>query len=137
VLLFPLSIYLTQVENSAAAPTFGQHLAAVIAHSLCTWALVVLFIGGALRFFDYRSPWIQYVAQSSYWVFLLHLPVICFAGWWMVPFNLPAEIKFLCVTTFTGLVCFVSYHYLVQATWIGVFLNGRRFALDWPWRRTQ
>jgi hypothetical protein len=33
-------------------------------------------------------------------------------------------------------VCLVTYHYLVQDTWMGVFLNGKRFKLDWPWRGT-
>ena len=31
-------------------------------------------------------------------------------------------------------LCFVSYHYGVQRTWVSVFLNGKRFDLDWPWR---
>ena len=135
--LFPLSLYATHLEHSALAPAFGNHLAAVIVHGLCTWTLIYLFIGSALRFFDYESPWILYISQSSYWVFLVHMPVICFAGWWMVQYDLPAEFKFLCVTSFTAVVCFVTYHYAVQKTWVSVFLNGRRFDLHWPWQERQ
>ena len=94
-------------------------------------------IGGALRFFDYESPWILYISQSSYWVFLVHLPVVYVAGWWMVQYDLPAIVKFSCVAGFTTVVCFVTYHYWVQKTWVSVFLNGRRFDLDWPWRAVQ
>lgn len=132
--LFPLSLYVTHLEHSAAVPSFGNHLVAVLVHGLCTWTLIALFIGGALRFFDYESPWILYISQSAYWVFLVHLPVVCFAGWWMVQYDLPAVVKFLCVTSFTTVVCFVTYHYWVQKTWVSRFLNGRRFDLDWPWR---
>jgi glucans biosynthesis protein C len=133
LLLFPLSLYLSYVENTATTPGFRSHLAAVLAHAFCTWALMVFVIGSALRFLDRPSPWILYTSQSSYWVFLWHLPVISLAAWWMLQFDLPAEIKFLCVTSFTALVCFASYHYWVQRTWLSVFLNGRRFDMDWPW----
>ena len=133
LILFPLSLYLSHVEYSAFAPTQGMHLAAVLAHGLCTWTLVYLAIGCALRFFDYASPWILYTSQSSYWVFLVHLPVVAFSGWWLTQYDVPAVPKFLCVTGFTTLVCFVSYHYWVQNTRISDLLNGRRFKLKWPW----
>ena len=103
-------------------------------HGLCTWSLIYLFIGGALRYFDFESPWILYTSQSSYWVFLLHLPAVCFAGWLLLPYRFPAGFKFLIVVAITGLICFVTYHYWVRKTWVSVFLNGRRFDLDWPWR---
>jgi glucans biosynthesis protein C len=106
-------------------------------HALCTWALICLLIGGAQRFFDYASPWSLYISQSSYWVFLVHLPVVYMFGWWMVQYDLPAIVKFMVVAGLTTLICFVTYHYWVQKTWVGVFLNGRRFDLDWPWRSIQ
>ena len=134
LVLFPLSLYVTHLEHAAVAPAFGHHLAAVIVHGLCTWTLIYLFIGSALRFFDYESPWILYISQSSYWVFLVHMPVVSFAAWWLVQYDLPAAVKFLFATSFTTVVCFVTYHYWVQNTWISDFLNGRRFDLDWPWR---
>ena len=138
LILFPLSLLVTEWERAATASgmtaPFGNHLAAVMVHGLCTWALIGFFIGGALRYFDYDSPWILYISQSSYWVFLLHLPVVCFAGWWMLQYDLPAAVKFTAVSTFTIFACFVTYHYLVRKTWISEFLNGRRFDLDWPWR---
>lgn len=135
VVLFPLSLYVSQLEHAAPPPAFGIHLAAVIVHALCTWTLIYLFIGSALRFFDNESPWILYISQSSYWVFLVHLPAVCFAAWWLVQYDLPAMVKFLIVVAFTTFVCFVTYHYWVQNTWVSVFLNGRRFNLDWPWRK--
>ena len=42
-------------------------------------------------------------------------------------------IKFLLVGSFTTVVAFSSYHYLVRRTWVSVLLNGRRFSLRWPW----
>ena len=134
LVLFPLSLYVSHLEYLAGgSPGFWIHLAAVVANGLCTWALIYLFIGCALRFFDYEATWILYASQSSYWVFLVHMPLICLAGWWLVQYDFPAVLKFLLATGFTTLVCFVTYHYWVQNTWVSDFLNGRRFNLAWPW----
>jgi len=35
--------------------------------------------------------------------------------------------KFLIVLSLTSFICFVSYHYLVRGTFIGGFLNGRKY----------
>lgn len=132
--LFPLALHASHLDRAAHGANGLLHLGAVLANGLCTWALIYLFIGGALRFFDRDSPWIQYVSQSSYWVFLVHMPLVCLAGWWLVQFDLPAVLKFLLVCGFTAIVAFATFHYCVQKTWVGAFLHGRRFDLAWPWR---
>ena len=144
LVLFPLSLYLTALDLAAMpqavgphameAYAFGPHLAATLAHGLCTWALIYFCFGFALRYFDFASPWTLYYSQSSYWVFLIHMPLVALAGWWLVQFDLPAIFKFLCVVGFTMLISLVTYHYAVQKTWVSVFLNGQRFNLNWPWQ---
>jgi len=133
-ILFPLAMYASQLDNDVRGASTALHLGAVIANGLCTWALIYFFLGLAQRFFDRESPWIQYVSQSSYWVYLVHMPLVCLAGWWLVQFDLPAMLKFLLVCVFTAALAFLSFQYWVQRTWLGVFLHGRRLALDWPWR---
>jgi len=137
LILFPLAVYASHLDNDAHGASFALHLGAVLANGLCTWALICLFLGSALRFFDRQSPWIVYVSQSSYWVFLVHLPLVNFAGWWLLQFDLPSPLKFLLVCGFTSVVAFTTFHYGVQKTWISDFLYGRRFDLDWPWRRSR
>ena len=131
--LFPLATWASALDNNVRGASFELHLAAVLANGLCSWALICLFLGSAQRWFDRESPWIQYVSQSSYWVFLVHMPLICFAGWWLVQFDLPSPLKFLLVCGFTAIVAFLTFHYWVQKTWLSDFLHGRRFDLKWPW----
>ena len=133
----PLAGLFTRLDIGARGTSTALHLGAVLSNALCTWALVFLFIGSALRFFDRASPWILYVSQSAYWVFLVHLPLVFLAGWLLLPFDLPAAFKFLLVCAFTSLIAFVTFHYWVQRTWISDFLHGRRFDLDWPWRAAE
>ena len=134
LLLFPLSLYMSHLDNQAASAAFVVHLAAVVTQGLCTWVLIYAFVGVAMRHFDRPSPWSLYVSQSSYWVFLVHMPLVAIAAWWLVQYDLHAIIKFFSVVGFTTVLSFVSYHYWVQKTWIGAFLNGKRFDMQWPWR---
>lgn len=133
VFLFPLSTVLSALDNSARGGSAELHAYSVLANGLCTWALVYFFIGVALRFFDRASPWIEYTSQSSYWVFLVHMPLVSLAGWWLVQFDLPAVLKFFLACGFTALIAFLTFHYGVQKTWLSDFLHGRRFDLAWPW----
>jgi hypothetical protein len=133
-ILFPLTIYATHLEYTHPGAELGYHVLAVTVHAACTWTLIWLFVGAALRWFDRPTPWAVYASNSAYWVFLLHLPVICCMAWLLVPMDAHALVKFGINTTVTTVVCFVTYHYGVQNTWIGAFLHGRRFKQDWPWR---
>ncbi len=132
--LFPLSMAASRLDHSAHGGSAALHAAAVLANAGCTWALICFFTGSALRFFDRASAWSLYVSQSSYWVFLIHMPLLLLAGWWLVQFDLPAMVKFLLVCSFAAAGGFLSFHYVVQKSWLSDLLHGRRFDLPWPWQ---
>jgi glucan biosynthesis protein C len=136
LLLFPASMYATHLDlaNEMSGEYHGY---AVFLNAFLTWSLIYLFMGTFLRFLDFDSPWILYVSNSSYWVYLLHMPVIVFAAWALLPYELPAIVKFLVATSFTTLVCLLTYHYLVQNSWLSVLLNGMKFNQPWPWKAKQ
>jgi glucans biosynthesis protein C len=134
LVLFPISVYLSHLDNQALGSVSAYHLGAVVTHGLCTWALIYAFVGAAVRLLDRPSPWTLYAAQSAYWVYLVHMPFACFAAWALVGSELDALMKMPAVMAFTAVMSFVTYHYGVRATWIGRFLNGRRFDRVWPWR---
>jgi glucans biosynthesis protein C len=131
---FPVAVYASHIDHAIQPHATDVHLFACLANAVCTWAWIHFFIAAALRLFDRPSPWALYVSQSSYWVFLAHMPVTAFAAWALATSDWPAIFKFALVVSFTSLVCFLSYHYWIQRSWVSVFLNGRRFDRDWPWR---
>jgi len=133
-LLFPAALYASHLEYTTG-PGGGVHLAAALANGLCTWALIYFFVGCALRWFDYAATWILYASQSSYWVFLVHMPLVGLGGWWLARYDLPALAKLPLLMAFVAAGCFLSYHYVVQGSWLSVFLNGRRFRLPLPWKK--
>jgi glucans biosynthesis protein C len=131
--LFPLSLMASAADTRVKSGGAVLHLAAVLLNGLCTWALIYGFIGAAQRFFERPSQWISYLAQSAYWVYLVHLPIVMFAGWCLLPCDLPAILKFVLVCSSTAVLAFVTFHYAVQNSWVSIFLHGRRLRLVWPW----
>ena len=87
-------------------------------------------IGAALKFCANESPVRRYLADSSYWLYLAHLPIVFFlcAAFALVPWHW--AIKFPLILAIALTVLLTSYHYLVRPTWIGQILNGRKYPRD-------
>jgi len=124
--LFPLGLYASLLEQAGMRGA-KIHAAACIANGLATCALIAFLVGAAQRWFDRPSPRHAYAAHSAYWVYLVHLPLVFAIGWLLLPYEWPAGAKFALVVLGTALASFASYHWLVQGTWLGAFLNGRRY----------
>jgi len=136
LILLPLAIMATRNEFAMSEVDQQTHAIAVVLNACLTWSLIYLFMGLFLRFLDYESPWILYVSNSSYWVYLLHMPVVTTIAWLLLPFDLHAVIKFPIVVLTTTLICFSTYHYWVQSSWVSQLLNGIRFNHPWPWQQS-
>ncbi|MFV8345450.1 acyltransferase family protein [Flavobacterium sp. ZB4P13] len=94
--------------------------------SITVWLFTFGITGLFIRYGSNYSARMRYMSDSSYWVYLIHLPLTAIipAFIWKLPF--PAIVKFLIVLSLTTFICFVSYHYLVRNTFIGKFLNGKK-----------
>jgi glucan biosynthesis protein C len=105
----------------------GRALAA-----LAMWTLIYGFMGLFVRYYDRPNPVGRYLADASYWLYLIHLPLAIWIPGLMNGWNVSAFLK--SGITFTIMVCFcvVTYHYLVRSTTIGVLLNGKRYPRQLP-----
>ncbi len=100
------------------------------------WGFVLGFLGLFTRFFHQPSAWTRYVADSSYWIYIAHLPLVVALQVAVAKMPLIWQVKYPLIVAIATVVLFLSYHYLVRGTWIGVLLNGRRHSLVWPWQKT-
>lgn len=100
----------------------------MIIKCMCCWLLIFGITGLFIRFGSNHSARMRYVSDSSYWVYLFHLPLTVLLPALIANWNIAASLKFLFVTTVTTITCFVTYHYFVRNTFIGEFLNGRRYS---------
>ena len=100
-------------------------------YALAVWTWTLGLIGAALRFLTRERPAVRYVADASYWIYLMHLPVVIALQVWVFPLALPAVAKWGLVVGGAFLLLLGSYHLLVRHSWLGRWLNGRKL----PWRK--
>lgn len=100
---------------------------AVLNVSAC-WCLSMGITGLFLKHLDAHSQRWRYISDASYWVYLIHLPMVILLPALMVSLPVPAFIKVVVTIGFASFVCFWTYKKFVRNTAIGEFLNGRRYA---------
>ena len=105
-------------------------LAAVTA--IFIWFYLFAFLGLSLRFFNKYSRIASYLSDASYWIYLVHIPVVLIIQTLLINFNVNALVKFSIVTFTTFIITLISYNYLVRNTFIGTFLSGKRYSRGLP-----
>ena len=96
---------------------------------LATWLFIFGFISLCLRYLERPVPWLRYLADSSYWLYLIHVPVLIWVQVLVAPLPLPALLKGMLSLAIALPPMLASYHFAVRPTWLGELLNGRRYAL--------
>ena len=69
---------------------------------------------------------IRYLADASYWCYLLHLPLVLWLQVLVAKWPVNGWLKFAFIMAVNVLVLLASYHWCVRYTWIGRLLNGPR-----------
>ena len=77
------------------------------------------------RFGDQPSPVGQYLSEASYWIFLIHLPLLIFVGGALSVTALPAIVKYLLTVAIVVPAVMATYHFLVRNSVLGRLLKGR------------
>ncbi|HET8576336.1 MAG TPA: acyltransferase family protein [Methylomirabilota bacterium] len=95
--------------------------------SLAMWLFVLGFIGTFLRFLERPLPWVRYLSDSSYWLYLAHMPVLLALQLVAAGMGWTPATKALGVLGASIPILLASYHLLVRHTWVGMILNGRRY----------
>jgi hypothetical protein len=68
----------------------------------------------------------RYLAESSFWLYLAHLPVIIVIQTVLLPVNWPTPVKFLIVAAVAIGVSLLSYEAIVRRSLVGEIVNGAR-----------
>jgi len=100
-------------------------LAGAICYAPAIWTTSFAAIGLALRFLSGFSPVRRYLADASYWLYLIHLPILMALQVAVSQLDWPGPAKFAGILLVAVPVMLASYQLLVRDTFIGVVLNGR------------
>lgn len=112
-------------------PTTDKAVAAWVT-ALAVYSSAFAAMGLCLQFLSGHSPVRRYLADASYWVYILHLPLVMLAQVWVQDWSGPWWLKLGGVSLGVFAVCLVTYELLIRHSVMGRWLNGRRI----PWRRT-
>lgn len=108
-------------------PTAGHdHPIYCLLYPLTTWSWSFFLIGAARRFMTSENRVVRYLADASYWVFVVHVPVLLVLQYLVKDLAWPAEPKAAVVLLGTFSVALLTYQILVRHTIVGWLLNGRR-----------
>ncbi|MCB1641195.1 MAG: acyltransferase family protein, partial [Xanthomonadales bacterium] len=100
--------------------------AAVYALSGWYWSFGLL--GACQRWLARPSARWRYLADASYWIYLLHLPLVFGLQVALRDWPLHWSLKFPLIVGLTLVALLLSYRWFVRGSWIGALLNGRRKA---------
>lgn len=97
----------------------------IVAYATMMWTLVFGSIGVFKELFSKQIPVIRYVADSAYWLYLIHLPIVIWLQVAVAEYSLHWSIKLIGITAVTLAFEFLTYHLFVRSTFIGWVLSGR------------
>lgn len=106
---------------------------AAAAFGVATYASMFAVVGLALRFWSGHSALRRYLADASYWIYIVHLPLVMAAQVVVQDWTLVWPIKLAVVVVGVMAVSLASYELMVRHGMMGRWLNGRRV----PWRRAR
>jgi peptidoglycan/LPS O-acetylase OafA/YrhL len=96
---------------------------------LTAYLSVLLTLGSLVlgqKFLQRRHALLKVLADASYWVYLVHLPIVLFLQTLLIPLALPVPLKLGMVLVGTMLPCIATYFVFVRYTPLGWLLHGKR-----------
>ncbi|RMF43140.1 MAG: glucan biosynthesis protein [Planctomycetota bacterium] len=127
LIVFPVGLDLVSGTFGLVRPQdelpFGR-LAASFLQALYAWLMLRGSIGLFRQTMPAESKTLRYISDSSYWLYLSHLPLVLLAQWLVRDWPMPTVAKFVGIVVVVTALLLLSYHYCVRYTWIGRLLNG-------------
>ena len=83
----------------------------------------------ALRFLRAPRPAFRYLADASYWIYIVHLPIVMAFQVLVHDLDWPWPVKVAAIVGWTASITLASYEMLIRHSFMGRWLNGRKV----PW----
>jgi len=118
--------YKSPLAADIIADESARRWASCLLQVLYAWLMTLGLLGLFESILAKDRPWVRYLSDSSYWLYLVHLPLIVVGQALLLRTDLPPLAEFALLTTTTTAALLVSYHLAVRYTPIGALLNGKR-----------
>jgi glucan biosynthesis protein C len=104
-----------------------ERIAYAASYNLATWCWMFGLIGAAMRFLGKPSATWRYFSDASFFMYILHMPIVYTLEASMIRWPVHWSVKYPLVLLPTIALLVVIYHYGVRSTFVGQFLNGRKY----------
>lgn len=88
--------------------------------------------GFGYKYLNKPSDTLRYLSQAAYPVYIIHMFVLYAGAMIFLPLNMPAMLKFISISVFTGVVSLLIYEFIISRV---VFLRPL-FGLKWNFNRS-
>src|SRR5262249_5654033 len=95
-------------------------------YAVAAWCWTLGLVGAGVRWFSGHSPARRWIADSSYWLYIIHLPIVMALQVVVAQLAWPWWVKYPLVLVAAFTLMFASYQLLVRHSFVGRILNGRR-----------
>lgn len=109
-------------RSATPAPAIAWLLALLAAY-IGVWATIACLCLGRIAL-DTRHGLLRYLADASYWIYLVHLPVLLVIQYRLLDLDWPWPAKFALALGLTLGLCLLSYEALVRRTVLAGMLGG-------------
>ncbi len=126
--VLPVSVLVVLPAGLAVTylPEIRSWAASQVLQVLYAWGMCLGLIGLFRVLLARERPSVRYLADASYWVYLVHLPLVIGMQIVVRDWALPSGIKFLLITGAVTAILLLSYQAFIRYTPIGTLLNGRK-----------
>ncbi|GHG01223.1 acyltransferase family protein [Thalassotalea marina] len=114
------------IEQGAKITQGFEHVAMVILQAFSSVYFSLLALCYGKKLIDKQNAIVRYIADASYWLYIVHIPLLLLIQMPMLDWQTHAIIKLIAALTLTFVIGFISYHFLVRKTWLGQWLNGQK-----------
>ena len=111
---------------AAGIVTMNDRTLATVFQPAYAWTMSLGLIGLFHRCFAKPNPAVTWLADASYWMYLVHVPLVIVAQMLVRQWPLPAGLKFFVILALVTPLLLASYRWCVRFTPIGSLLNGPR-----------
>jgi peptidoglycan/LPS O-acetylase OafA/YrhL len=132
VLFVPYYLLLPKVDASFLATgamkplNLVWHVVEAVLTVYLAALLTLLALLAGQRYLSHRNPVLRLLSDASYWMYLVHLPVVFFLQIVLAETTLVLAAKLIITLSGTFLFCFATYLVFIRYTPIGWMLNGKR-----------
>lgn len=138
LIAFSLFVFVMPVVNFATSPSSDivaakifwsanfEHLFLVGLEAYLSFYLVIIFLYLGKKLLNKESRLMRYISDASYWIYLVHVPLLLYFQTFFVPMEMPLIFKFFLSIALVFIVSTVVYDLLIRYSFVGSMLNGKK-----------